>query len=52
MFTGWGYGRALAWDLINLINGSKIGVFFLNNRLCMSMNFLAPETSHIMALNG
>jgi hypothetical protein len=28
----------------------QIGVFFLKNRLCMSMNFLAPETSHIIAL--
>ena len=42
-----GLGKGFGLGSVYLINGSK---FFLKNRLCMSMNFLAPETSHIMAL--
>jgi hypothetical protein len=33
---------------VYLINGSKLAYFL--EELSMSMNFLAPETSHIMAL--
>jgi hypothetical protein len=45
-----GLGKGFGLGSVYLINGSKLAYFFLKNRLCMSMNFLAPETSHIMAL--
>jgi hypothetical protein len=41
-------GLSFGLGLVYLINGSKLEYFLEESS--MSMNFLAPETSHIMAL--
>ena len=45
-----GLEKGFGLGLVYLINESKLAYFLEESSMSMSMNFLAPETSHITAL--